>query len=66
MGNPNDSKGKDRKPYEKPTITKLTPEGAKLKLLDLAQKGDEQAKDMLERMFPEEAKKLSHVKKKSA
>ncbi len=30
-----------RKPYEKPTVTKLTTEQAKLKLLDHASKGDE-------------------------
>ena len=67
MQNPTGSgAGKHHKPYEKPTVTKLTPEEAKLKLVHLAGKGDEQAKDMLERMFPEEAKKLSHVKKKSA
>lgn len=63
----NDSgKGKDRKPYEKPTVKKLTPEEAKLKLVDLAQKGDVGAKEMLEMMFPEEAKKLSGSKRKSA
>ena len=67
MGNPTDSgKGKHRKPYEKPTVTKLTPEEAKLKLVHLAGKGDEQAKEMLQRIFPEEAKKLPHSKKKSA
>lgn len=48
-----------RKPYEKPTATKLTSEEAKLKLVDHASRGDPGAKDMLEMMFPEEAKKLS-------
>ena len=65
MGNPNDSEKENRrKPYEKPTATKMTREEAKLKLLDLAKKGDEGAKEILERMFPEEAEKLN--RKKSA
>ena len=67
MGNPNDSgTGKVRKRYEKPTATKLTPEEAKLKLVHLAEKGDEQAKEMLENMFPEDARRLSNRKRKSA
>jgi hypothetical protein len=44
---------KVRKPYEKPTITKLTPEQAKLKLLGAVTEGDEGAKELLEMMFPE-------------
>jgi hypothetical protein len=48
-----------RKPYEKPTVTKLTSEEAKLKLVDHASRGDQGATDMLEMMFPEEAKKSS-------
>jgi hypothetical protein len=64
MGNPNDSgKEKRRSPFEKPTVTKMTPEEAKLKLLDLAKKGDNGAKEMLEMMLPEDAKKLSSRKK---
>ena len=67
MGNQNDP-GEEirRKPYEKPTVRQLTPEEAKLKLIDLASHGDEEAKAMLEMMFPEEAKKLSTDKKKTA
>jgi hypothetical protein len=57
---------KSRKPYEKPTATRLTSEEAKLKLVDHASRGDQGAKDILEMMFPEEAKKLSTGKKKPA
>lgn len=67
MANPNERKAqKDRKPYEKPTATRLTPEQAKLKLIDLASKGDQAAKDMLEALFPEGAQKLPRSTKKSA
>jgi hypothetical protein len=58
-------KNKQRKSYQKPTATKLSPEEAKLKLLDYANKGDQGAKDLL-MMFPEEAKLISENKKKSA
>jgi len=57
---------KPRKPYEKPTATRLTSEEAKLKLVDHASRGDQGAKEILEMMFPEEAKKLSTGKKKPA
>jgi hypothetical protein len=64
MRNQNDAREKNRrKPYEKPTVTKLTPEEAKLKLIALANRGDEQAKEMLVMMFPEEAGKLSTQEK---
>ena len=67
MGKPNDpGEDKSRKPYEKPIVTKLAPEEAKLKLVNLAKLGDQSAKEMLEMMFPEEAEKLSKDKKKSA
>jgi hypothetical protein len=67
MGNQNDPKEElRRKPYEKPTVTQLTPEEAKLKLIDLASRGDEQAKKMVVIRFREEAKNLSKGKKKSA
>lgn len=59
-------KNKARKPYEKPTLTPLTPEEAKLKLIDGASRGEQGAKDILEIMFPEEAKKLSTGKERSA
>lgn len=48
-----------RRPYEKPTAMKLTSEEAKLKFVDHATRGDQGANDMLEIIFPEEAKKLS-------
>ena len=67
MGTPSPpKKEKRRKAYEKPTATKLTSEEAKLKLVDHASRGDQGAKDILEMMFPEEAKKLSTGKKKLA
>jgi hypothetical protein len=45
--------GKVRKPYEKPTVTKLTPQQAKQKLLGLVNRGDEELQKRLELMFPE-------------
>jgi hypothetical protein len=62
MKQPN--KNTTRKHYEKPTAIKLTREEAKLKLMAPASRGDQGAKDLLEMMFPEDAKKLS--KKQSA
>ena len=55
-----------RKPYEKPTATKHTPEQARLKLLGRATMGDQGAKDLLEEMFRETASKDSSSKRKSA
>jgi hypothetical protein len=67
MANQDDPKEQNRrKPYEKPTLTQLTPEEAKLKLIDLVSRGDEQAKEMLVMILPDEAEKLSQRKKKSA
>ena len=64
MRNQNDAREKNRrKPYEKPAVTKLTPEEAKLKLIALASHGDEPAKEMLVMMFPEEARRLSTQEK---
>lgn len=57
---------KRRKPYEKPSVKQLTPEEAKIKLVDLVNKGDEGAKEMLKTMFPEEARDLLDSKRKSA
>ena len=57
---------KTKKPYVKPTATKLTHEQAKLKLLGLASTGDQGAKNLLEMMFPETPQKDSKGKKKSA
>ena len=48
-----------RKLYQKPTATELTAEEAKLKLIGHASLGDQDARDLLEMMFPEDAKKLS-------
>jgi hypothetical protein len=52
MKTPNNRQEKKRKPYEKPTATKLTPEQAKLKLFGHAMKGDEGGSELLELMFP--------------
>ena len=45
------------KRYERPTLTKLTPEEARLKLLRHASAGDQAAIDFLNKMFPDDAKK---------
>jgi len=46
-----------RKPCAKPTLTKLTPEQVKRKLVRFASGGDQRAKDFLNKMFPPDAKK---------
>ena len=46
---------KKRKPYEKPNATPLTPKEAKEKLLRLAKQGDQDAKQILREMFPDES-----------
>jgi hypothetical protein len=62
----------DKKPtlkkrkYEKPAVTKLTQEQAKLKLLAHAKKGDEGAKKLLELISADSPPKESKPKKKSA
>lgn len=68
MGKPdNEEKArKPRKPYGKPTVTKLTPEQAKLKLLGHASMGEQGAKDLLKMMFPEVPPKDPNPKRKSA
>jgi hypothetical protein len=43
--------GKPRKPYQKPTATKLTPEQARLKLLGHEVLGHRGAMELLELMF---------------
>ena len=59
-----DSSGKKpRKPYERPTVTKLTPEEARAKLLDAANKGDQGAKEFLEMISSQEK---TRNRKKSA
>jgi hypothetical protein len=61
-----ESSPKARKPYERPTVTKLTPEQAKLKLLGHASMGNQGAKDLLELMFPDVPSKDSKAEKKGA
>lgn len=55
-----------RKPYEKPTATKLTAEQARLKLLGCATMGDQGAADLLSMLFPRVPQKESTPKRKSA
>jgi hypothetical protein len=57
---------KKRKPYKKPTVTQLNPEEAKAKLRRLADKGDEQAKEMLRLMEKSKEKRDPDEQKKSA
>lgn len=59
-------KAPHRKPYQPPTVTRLTPEEARIKLVEHARNGDTEAMDLLKLIFPEEAKKLSEAKAKSA
>ena len=67
MGKTNDGKKATTwKPYEKPTLTKLTPEQAQLKLLGPASMRDQGAKELLELMFPDAPPKDSKAKNKSA
>jgi len=54
-----------RKPYERPTVTELTPEQAKLKLLGHATMGHQGAKDLLELIFREVPSKDSCAKNNS-
>jgi hypothetical protein len=66
-GKPNyPGEDKSRNPYEKPTVTILVPEEPKLKVVNLAKRGDRGAKEMLEMMLTEKAERLSTDKKKSA
>jgi hypothetical protein len=58
--------GKTRKPYEKPTATRLTSGEAKLKLVDHDSRCNQAAKDFLEMMFPQGAKNYQPNKKRSA
>jgi len=52
-----------RKPYEKPTFKKHTPEEAKLLLNSRAMQGDQGAKELLELMFPDARKTLPSRKR---
>jgi hypothetical protein len=65
MRKPDDGK-KAKKPYNKPTVTKLTTEQAKLKLLGHAVMGDQGAKDLLGMIFPERPTRDSKAMAKSA
>ncbi len=58
---------KQRKPYQKPTARQLSQNEARLKLLERARGGDQAAMELLELMFPEEARNLrAGGQKKSA
>ena len=57
---------KVRKPYEKPTATKLTPQQAKQKLLGLADRGNETSKKFMEMISAEQGRRTPKIKKKSA
>jgi hypothetical protein len=57
-----EKKSKTRKPYETPTLRKLTPEQVRLKLVPHAEKGDEEAKELLKSLPWKDSKD----KKKSA
>lgn len=59
-------KERHRKSYEKPVARKVTPEEAKRKLIEHASPGSQDAKEFLEMIFADEAKKLSTSTKKSA
>jgi hypothetical protein len=64
MGKPNDpGEDKSRKPYQKPIVTKLAPEEAKLKLVNLAKLGDQSAKEMLKMMFPEKQRNYRQTRR---
>ena len=49
-----------RKPYEKPTAAKLTPQQAQQKLLGLVNRDDVGVKQFLEMMFPEDVTARPH------
>ncbi len=48
-------KKEQKKPYEKPTATRLTREEAKMKLIGQAMMGDEEAERLLEALFTDDA-----------
>lgn len=58
-------KEKPRKPYEKPVARKILPEEAKRKLIEDASQGNQDAKEFLEMILADEAKKLSTGTKKA-
>jgi hypothetical protein len=65
MQTPSNGLEKKRKPYEKPTATKLTTEQARLKLIGHAMMGDEGAKELFELMFSDDPSKASPGSKKA-
>lgn len=52
-----EKRSKTRKSYQPPTLTNLTPEEAKLKLLDAAKQGDKEAKELLESIYCDKSEK---------
>jgi hypothetical protein len=57
-------KEKPRQPYEKPVARKIMPEEAKRKLIEHVSQGSQEAKEFLEMILADEAKKLSTGTKK--
>ena len=57
-------KEKPHKPYEKPVAKKIMPEEAKRKLIEHVSQGSQDAKEFLEMILADEAKKLSTGTKK--
>jgi hypothetical protein len=47
----NEENKPQKKPYEKPTATKLTQEQARLKLMNCAMMGSKEAKELLDLLF---------------
>lgn len=62
----NEESKPQKKPYEKPTATKITREQAKLKLMGHAMMGDKQAKELLDLLFEDEKQNDGEDHKKSA
>lgn len=66
MGILNDpEKESHRKPYEKPVARQIMPEEAKRTLIEHVSRGSQDAKEFLEMILADEAKKLSTGTKKS-
>lgn len=56
-----EGKTTQKKPYEKPVVTKLTREQAKLKLIGLATGGNDDAKELLDMIFQRENEHLEKL-----
>lgn len=67
MGSLNDPEKESchRKPYEKPVARQITAEEAERKLIEHVSRGSQDAKEFLEMILADEAKKLSTGTKKS-